>query len=171
MYVCLCIYIYIYICIYIGFPGGASDKQSTCQCRRHKKLRFKPWVRKISWRRAWQSTPVFLPGNSVDRGDWWATVHRVPKSQMRLEQCNTHVYTHRYIHMYILICTREFPGGSVIRNPSASAGSQKTWVPSLGQEDALEKEMATHSHILTRRIPWTEEPGGLQFMGSQKSQT
>ena len=43
----------------------------------------------------------------------------------------------------------------------------ETWVQSLGQEDPLEKEMATHSSILAWKIPWTEEPGGLQFMGSQ----
>ena len=41
------------------------------------------------------------------------------------------------------------------------------WVQSLGQEDLLEKEMATHSSILAWKIPWVEEPGGLQFMGSQ----
>ena len=41
----------------------------------------------------------------------------------------------------------------------------------LGQEDPLEKEMATHSSILAWKLPWTEEPGGLQSMGSQKSQT
>ena len=45
---------------------------------------------------------------------------------------------------------------------------QETWVQSLGQEDPLEKEMATHSSILAWRIPWTEEPGGLQSMGSQE---
>ena len=45
---------------------------------------------------------------------------------------------------------------------------QETWVQSLGWEDPLEKEMATHSSILAWRIPWTEEPGGLQFMGSQR---
>ena len=43
-----------------------------------------------------------------------------------------------------------------------------TWVQSLGQEDPLEKEMATHSSILAWRIPWMEEPGGLQSMGSQR---
>ena len=42
------------------------------------------------------------------------------------------------------------------------------WVHSLGQEDSLEKEMATHSSILTWRIPWTEEPGGLQSIGLQR---
>ena len=46
---------------------------------------------------------------------------------------------------------------------------QETGVQSLGQEDPLEKEMAIHSSILAWRIPWTEEPGGLQSMGSQKS--
>jgi len=48
---------------------------------------------------------------------------------------------------------------------------QETWVQSLGQKDPLEKEMATHSSILVREIPWTEEPGGLQLMGSQESDT
>ena len=47
---------------------------------------------------------------------------------------------------------------------------QETWVPSLGQEDPLEEDMATHSSILAWEIPWTEEPGGLQSMGSH-SQT
>ena len=45
---------------------------------------------------------------------------------------------------------------------------QEMWVRSLGQEDPLEKEMATHSSILAWEIPWTEEPGGLQSMGSQR---
>ena len=45
---------------------------------------------------------------------------------------------------------------------------RETWVRSLGLEDSLEKEMATHSSILALRIPWTEEPGGLQSMGSQR---
>ena len=45
---------------------------------------------------------------------------------------------------------------------------QETQLQSLGQEDPLEKEMATHSRILAWRIPWTEEPGGPQFMGSQR---
>ena len=47
--------------------------------------------------------------------------------------------------------------------------TQETWVQSLGREGPLEKEMVTHSSIRAWRIPWTEEPGGLQSMGSQKS--
>ena len=45
---------------------------------------------------------------------------------------------------------------------------QETWVRSLGREDPLEKGMATHCSILAWRIPWTEDPGGLQSMGSQR---
>ena len=47
-----------------GFPGGARGKDPACQCRRHKRHGFNPWVRKIPWRWAWQFTPVFLPGES-----------------------------------------------------------------------------------------------------------
>ena len=47
---------------FMGFPGGTSDKEPTCQCRRHKRSGFSPWVGKIPWIREWQPTPVFLPG-------------------------------------------------------------------------------------------------------------
>ena len=47
---------------HLGFLGNASGKEPTCQCRRHKRCKFDPWVRKIPWSRAWQPTPVFLPG-------------------------------------------------------------------------------------------------------------
>ena len=57
-----------------------------------------------------------------------------------------------------------FAGGSVVKNPRAV---QETWIQSLGQEDLLEKETAIPSSILTWKIPWTEESGGLQSMGSQ----
>ena len=64
--------------------------------------------------------------------------------------------------------TKGFPGGSVVKNLPIM---QETQVQSLGQEDPLEKEMATHSSILAWKIPWTEEPGGLQSMGFQESET
>ena len=46
----------------MGFPGSTSGKEPICQCRRHKRFRFSPWDRNIHWRRAWQSTAVFMPG-------------------------------------------------------------------------------------------------------------
>ena len=55
-----------------------------------------------------------------------------------------------------------FPGGSVVKNPPTM---QEIRVLFLGWEDPLGKEMATHSNILAWKVPWTEEPGGLQSMG------
>ena len=57
-------FLYIHFLFSLGFPGSASGKEPACQCRRLKRCRFDPWVRKIPWRRAWQSTLVFLPGDS-----------------------------------------------------------------------------------------------------------
>ena len=76
--------------------------------------------------------------------------------------------TSHFIVTYIYTAhTWGFPGGSALKNPPAMQKMQETWVWSLG-EDPLEEGPATHSSILAWRIPWTEEPGGLQSMGSQK---
>ena len=64
----------------------------------------------------------------------------------------------------------DFPGGSVVKNLPAMQKTQEMRVQPLGQEDPLEAGMATCSSVLAWRIPWTEEPGGLQSMGLQ-SQT
>ena len=58
--------------------------------------------------------------------------------------------------------------GSVGKESACNAETQEVRVQFLGQEHSVEKEMATHSSILAWRIPWTEEPGGLQPMGSQR---
>ena len=56
----------------------------------------------------------------------------------------------------------------MVKNLSPNAGDARDWVQSLGQENPLEKEMATHSSILAWRILWTEVPGGLLSMGLQR---
>ena len=66
------------------------------------------------------------------------------------------------IYMYM-----GFSGSSAVNNPP-SYKMQELWVPSLGWEDPLEEEMATHSSILAWEIPWTEKPSRLQSMGSQE---
>ena len=63
---------------------------------------------------------------------------------------------------------RGFPGGAVVKNPPASAGDARDVIRSVGREDPLEKEMATHSSILAWETSWTEEPGGLQSMRSPR---
>ena len=65
----------------LDFPGDSDGKSICLQSRRPG---FDPWVGKIPWRRKWQPTPVFLPGNPMDRGAWQATVHRVTKSWTQL---------------------------------------------------------------------------------------
>ena len=62
-----------------------------------------------------------------------------------------------------------FPSGSVVKNPPAKQEAQEMLVQSVGLEDPLKEEVATHSSILAWRISWTEKPGGLQSLGSQKN--
>ena len=62
-----------------------------------------------------------------------------------------------------------FPDGSAVKNPPAVQESQETQVRFLCQEDPLEEGMATHSSNFAWKISWTEEPGGLQSMGSQRT--
>ena len=78
----------------------------------------------------------------------------------------SHLEARVYIPSFFFFLIIEFNlGGSVVKNPPAM---QEMWAQSLGWKDPLDKEMATHSSILTWRVPWTEEPGRLQFMGSQR---
>ena len=69
-----------------GFPGSTSDKEATCQYRRHKRHRFDPWVRKIPWKRA-HSNPLQYSclENPIDRGAWIVAVYRVAESQTKLK--------------------------------------------------------------------------------------
>ena len=76
-----------------GLAKWHSGEESACQCRRHRRCGFYSWVRTIPWRRKWQLTPVFLPGESIERGACWATVHGVTKSWTWL---STHVWTHSW---------------------------------------------------------------------------
>ena len=64
--------------------------------------------------------------------------------------------------------SKDFPGGSAVKNLPAIQELQEMQIPSLGQEDPLEKGMATCNSTLAWRIPWTEEPDGLQSMWLQR---
>ena len=68
-----------------GFPGDGSGKEPTCQCRRPKRHEFYPWVGEIPMATHSSILTWRIP---MDRGAWWATVHRVTKSQTRLKQCS-----------------------------------------------------------------------------------
>ena len=89
----ICVLVLSEYSFHYEIPGGASWKKKKnlpAKCKRRKRRRFHPWVRKIPWRRAWQPTPVFLPGESHgNRGAWQATVHRVINSRTRLKWLST----------------------------------------------------------------------------------
>ena len=91
---------YLYYFIYICFPGGASGKEPVCQCRRHKKCRFNPWVEKIPWRKAWQPTPVFFPGESHEQRSpmgYGPQGHKETQLKQLTTQC-MHTHTHTHTH-------------------------------------------------------------------------
>ena len=71
----------------------------------------------------------------------------------------------------ILILYGETAESRVVQLVKNLSAMEAIWVQSLDQEDPLEEELATHSSILAWKIPWTEEPGGLQYVGSQDSIT
>ena len=84
----------------MGFPGGSAIKKLPA-VQGPQETWLSPWVGEIPWRRAWQATPVFLPGEFIDRGAWQATVHRVAKSFTRRKQLSKHEYIYIYIYIYI----------------------------------------------------------------------
>ena len=74
-----------------GFPGSTSGKEPACQCRRHKRCGLEPWV-EIPWRRAWQPTPVFLPGESHGKGSLAGRSSWGCRESDTTEQLNTHTH-------------------------------------------------------------------------------
>ena len=93
----------------------------------------------------------------MNRKAWQAIVHGVAKSQTRLGDQVQH-------------STKTMRGASLVAQMLKNLPAmQETQVLSLGQEDPLEKGISTHSSVLAWKIPWTEEPGGLQSMGHKES--
>ena len=98
----------------------------------------------MHWRRKWQSTPVFLPGESQGWGSWWAAIYGVTQSRTRLKQLSS---------------------SSLLWKTKVLAIFHITYY------SISEKAMAPHSSTFAWKIPWTEEPGRLQSMGLLESDT
>ena len=192
-----------------GFPGGPGGKEPTCQCRRHKRCGFNPWVEKIPWKRKWQPPSSIFGASLVAQQVknlpvMWETWFQFLSWKIpgRRERLPTPVFWSREFHglysprgrkeldttewlslhftssvcvcmcvcvcIYIYIHTPDFVASLVDQLVKNLPAIQETWVWSLGWKDPPEKGMATHSSILAWRMPWTEETGGLQFMGLQR---
>ena len=87
-----------------GFPGGLSGKEPACQCRRHKRGGFDPWVRKISWRRKY--TPVLLPRESHGQR---SLVGCSPQGHKELDSTEATQHT----HTYTLSCVKQMASGNL----------------------------------------------------------
>ena len=98
-------YIYIYVYISMGFPGGASGKEPTCQYRRCKRRRIDPWVRKIPWRRTEQPTPVFLPTEAHGQR---SKAGCSPWDMTASDLAHTHISIHRHTHTHIYLYTHTY---------------------------------------------------------------
>ena len=122
-----------------GLPREHSDKELTCQHRRHGRLGFDPWVRKIPWRRKWQPTPVFLPGEShgqrsLEGYSPWGCKES-DTTEWLTHIGNTHTHTHTHTHTQATF-HMDFPGGSVVKNPSTSAGDSGL-IPGSGRSPGV----------------------------------
>ena len=139
------------------FPGGASGKEPACQCRLDLRLTSSiPGSGRFPGEG--NGNPLQYPclENPRDRGAWQATVHGVTRSWTWLKQLSTAWHGKE---------TRGLPWW-LSGKESTCPCRRQVW--SLGRKDPLEKEKTTQSSILARKIPWTEEPGWLRPMGSQR---
>ena len=127
--ICFCV-----LLPHICFAGGASGKEPACQCRRHKRQKFDPWVGKIPWRRAWQPTPVFLPGESP----WTEEPGRLQSIGSQRVRCNWSDLAHIPLNMSSLgprFCVIfKSPSGLLLQDSEASM----SWVlPLRGSASSL----------------------------------
>ena len=118
----------------------------------------------LSRQEYWSGLPFASPGELPDPGI-------EPKSPTLLaDALPTELCGKSIIFSDKVLGNLGFPGGTSGKEPARQCRRQRDSVRSLGWEDPLEEGMATHSSILAWRIPWTEEPGGLQSVGSRRAE-
>ena len=119
-----------------------------------------PWIEPKPLR-----SPAIAVGVCTTRATWEAGSNKTQRKDIGHPLTMYKAPYLSQIFFIIYIWLKDFPAAQIVKNLPAM---QETRVQFLGQEDPLEKGMATHSNILAWRIPWTEKPGRLQFMGSQR---
>ena len=145
-------------------PWGSPGKNTGVGCQfllQCMKVKVKSLSRVRLLATPWTTAYQAPPSMGFSRQEYWVGCHCL----LRAEGWMLRKPFIASSFWFVISITLGFPGGAVVKNLLAM---RETWVRSLGQEDPSEKEMATHSGILAWKIPWTEEPGGLQSMGSQR---
>ena len=149
----------------MGFPGGASGKEPSCQCRRHKRCRFNPWVRKPG---AGHGNPLQYSclENPRDGAAWWAAVLWITKSQARLKQFSTHAAAAKSLQL----CSTLFdpidgsPPGSPI--PGILQARTLEWVAfSFSSTWKWKVKVKSLSRVRLLATPWTVAYQGPPSMG------
>ena len=109
----------------VGFPGGTNGKEPTCQCRRCKRCRFNPWVRKIPWRRAWQPTSVFLPGKFHGQRSLAGCSPWGCKESDMTERLNTFSLSLLWASQVALVVKNRDASAGELRDPGSISGSAR----------------------------------------------
>ena len=113
-------------CMYLcGVPRWCSGKESTCQCRKHKRYRVYLWIGKIPWSRRWQPTPIFLPGKFYGQRSLAGCSIWSCKELDTTELLSTHTHTHTHTCICIAITTLR------IQNSSTTATPKLPWTFSI----------------------------------------
>ena len=151
------------VSIHLGFPRDSSvNNLSAMQDTQELWVRSLGW--KKLWKRRWQPPPDYCLEKPMGSGAWQATVQRVSKSQTQPKWLS--LPSGRQAQPYIW--GFQSGSGAMVKNLLVNAGDTRDagLIPVWGL--SLEESIATHSSTFAWRIPWTEEPGGLQSMGSQR---
>ena len=129
-----------------GFPGGVSDKALACQRRRCKRRWFDPWVGRILWKRAWQHTPVFLPGESCGQRSLADVVRGVTQSWMRLKLLSMHAQA----FTWALLCLRRLSPAPALPSLASSHLEFKQYSVSTSSRSPRLFSTCHHHKLLCR---------------------
>ena len=157
--------------VYVGFPGSSNGKESACNAGDQSSI---PGISREDPLEKGMATHSSTLAWRIPRTEGLAgcIVHGVSQGQTWLKQLSSNSI--KYTNQGSSLITdgtfnKSFSINSLVaQRLKHLPAMRETWVRSLGREDPLEKEMATHSSISAWRIPWTQEPGGLQSTGLQR---
>ena len=142
-----------------AFPGGSSDKEPTCQCRKHKRRKFDPWVGKIPCRRPGQGNPLQYSRleNPRDRGAWWAAAQGAAKSRTRLS-AHPDTNTNRLQNATAAVTFRT-------DSPAQTKSFEKIRAPPVFHSNSVHSSQDTEANRCPSAAEWTRSAWSLRTTG------